>query len=119
VGEGDEHADDIVLTVPGEPDFVSLVRIAARIVAGRAGHDADARSRLQAAVGTAFFALTEEASADSAVAMHLRVGGDDTVTIELVVRLDDVAVAAERLEQAGIRHEVGDDGRTVRARLAS
>lgn len=107
-----------MLTVPSEPDFVTLVRIAARIVAGRAGHDADARGRLQADVGTAFFALTEGAPAGRAVSARLQVD-DGGVHIELAADLDDPALAAKRLAAAGIVHDTTGDGRTLRARVAS
>ncbi len=118
MGEGDDQVSDIVLKVPSEPDFVTLVRIAARIVAGRAGQDADSRSRLQADVGTAFFALTEGAPDGRTVSTRLRVG-DEAVRIELAVDLDDPTLAAKRLDTAGIGHETSADGRTLRARLSS
>jgi hypothetical protein len=117
VGEGDEQARDIVLTVPGEPDFVTLVRIAARIVAGRAGHDADARSRLQAKAGAAFFALTGGASTGTTVVVRLLVE-EEAVGIELAVELDDAPLAVKRLDAAGIAHDGAADRRTVRARVS-
>lgn len=116
MGEGDEVARDIVLTVPGEPDFVTLVRIAARIVAGRAGRDADARSRVQADAGTAFFALAEGAPAGTTVVTHLLVD-ESAVRIELAVELDDPTLAVKRLRAARILHELSADGRTLRARV--
>jgi hypothetical protein len=118
VGEGDEVARDIVLTVPGEPDFVTLVRIAARIVAGRAGRDADARSRLQAEAGAAFFALAEGSSAGTTVVTRLLVD-DGAVQIELAVELDDPALAVKRLEAEGVAYELAADGRSLRARVSA
>lgn len=116
VGEGEDR-DDIVLTVPGEPDFVSLVRIAARLVAGRAGQDADARTQLQAAVGRAFFAITEGGRPDGSVSARLSVGPDQ-VAIELQVDSADAPSVAARLVEFGIDHELSADGRTLRARVA-
>lgn len=118
MGEGDEVARDIVLTVPGEPDFVTLVRIAARIVAGRAGRDADARSRLQADAGAAFFALAEGAPAGTTVVTRMLVDEGD-VRIELAVELDDPALAVKRLDEAGIVHDAAASGGTVRARVSA
>jgi hypothetical protein len=118
VGGGDERARDIELTVPGEADFVTLVRIAARIVAGRAGRDADARSRLQAEAGAAFFALTEATPPGATVTIRLQVA-DDEVRIELALEVDDPTLALKRLDQAGIGHDAAADGRTVRASVSA
>jgi len=70
----------IRLLVPAEVDFVQVVRVAVRILAGRAGCSDDARTRLQAAVGAAFFASLE------------RVGPDAQVSITLEIEATRVAV---------------------------
>lgn len=61
----------IRLTVPAAPDHLHVLRIAVRVVAGRAGCSDDARSRLQAAVGAGFFELVDRAAPEGTVLAEL------------------------------------------------
>lgn len=69
--------DDVVrLTVPSEADFVAVVRLTVQAVAARAGCTDDARSRLRAAAGAAFFELAAEAGPSGSVVVELRTEGE-------------------------------------------
>src|SRR3546814_9491121 len=61
----------IRLTVPAAPDHLHVLRIAVRVVAGRAGCSDDARSRLQAAVGAGFFEPVDRAAPEGTVLAEL------------------------------------------------
>lgn len=65
------ESEEIRLTVPAQPDYVQVVRIAVRVVAGRAGCTDDARSRLQAAAGAAFFELIDRAAPTATIVTAL------------------------------------------------
>lgn len=73
-GEATEASDDIVrLTVPAEGDFVAIVRLIVQAVAARSGCTDDTRSRLRAAVGSAFFELAHDVGPEGAVLVELEV----------------------------------------------
>jgi hypothetical protein len=103
----------IELTVPAHPDFVAVLRVAARAIAGRAGRADDARSRLQAAVGAAFFAMTDSAPPGSAVVAHLRSGAE---RVEMTLMVDAAApgLVPEQLADLATEHELSPDGRSIR-----
>jgi len=117
MSDGPAPDTTIRLRVPAEEDFVSLLRATVRVVAGRLGCSDDARSRLQAATGRAFFALLEDATT---------IGG----TVSLTVTWDDERVAAEvrcdpppsspvlatvdAHHDLADGHELLDDGRALR-----
>lgn len=107
----------IRLAVPAQPDFVQVVRVAVRVVAGRAGCSDDARSRLQAAVGTAFFELIDRSTADARVIATLTDGGG-RLFAELSAEprsspLDPTSVAG-----LADGHELADDARALRLWVA-
>ena len=107
-----EDRDTIRLTVPAEADFVSVLRVAARVVAGRAGGGDDARSRLLAATGAAFFAILRDAGASGSVITTLRTDGSRTV-LEMTSSAAN-PLDADVVEGIGDGHEVLDGGRTLR-----
>jgi hypothetical protein len=88
-GVGDRHGgfgDDLIrLTVPTEPDFVAVVRLTVQAVAARCGCTDDARSRLVAAAGSAFFDLAVEAGSGGSVLVELHTD-DDRVLVDLTAR---------------------------------
>lgn len=86
--------DVVRLTVPAEADFVAVVRLTVQAIAARSGCTDDARSRLRAAVGSAFFELAHE------------VGAGGTVRVELQVDPARVVV-----DLAGLPPSGGDDVR--------
>ena len=97
------------LTVPARQDFVQVVRVAVRVAAGRAGCSDDARSRIQAAVGTAFFALVERSRDEAQVvtALSLEPG---RLVVEL--RSDPPAPGIDTTSLAGVAdgHELVEGG---------
>jgi len=105
-------SDEIRLTVPAEVDYVSVLRVATRVVAGRAGFDDDGRSRLLAAAGAAFFALVRDAAATGSVTSLMRTSRH-RVVLELSASsanpLDPDAVV-----DIGDGHELLDGARTLR-----
>jgi hypothetical protein len=111
------RASEVVrLRVSAHPDLVPVVRAAARIVAGRAGGDDDARSRLQAAVGQAFFAVLEAWSDSEHVVVRL-LPSADRITAELTAdgtrRPSGLDALVER-GGLGDGQELAGRGRTVR-----
>ena len=119
-------AEDVIrLQVPAQEDYVSLLRATARVVAGRLGCPDDARTRLQAATGIAFFALLEDVAAAGIAdpgAVRLQVswdddrvtaelssdGRDDTPALAALAHRDDLADGRELLDDgAGLRLWVG------------
>ena len=111
-----DDLEPVRLTVPAQPDFVTLLRVTARVVAGRVGLADDARSRLQAAVGDAFFTMLNGAESTSAIVatLHAMAG---SVVIELTgarapVRHDEVLAL-------GDGHELRRDGATLRFWVAA
>jgi hypothetical protein len=108
-----ERAEVIRLRVPAEPDFVSVLRVAARAVAGRAGRLDDARTRLSAAVGVAFFAITDHAPPGATVdALLSAVRGDAALTLQVPPSLPPLSAAA--VAAVGVEHELSVDGRSLR-----
>ena len=122
MADADPAPDAVIrLRVPAVEDHVSLLRATVRVVAGRVGCSDDARSRLQAGTGRAFFALLEDAAT---------IGG----TVTLTVTWDDERVAAELAcdpppsspvltsidahHDVADGHELLDDGRAVRLWVA-
>ena len=73
---GTQEPTPIRLRVPARAEYVAVLRVAARAVAGRAGCDDDGRSRFQAAAGRAFFAAIDGARDDDQVHVSLRVDQD-------------------------------------------
>ncbi len=65
--------DVVRLTVPAEADYVAVVRLTVQAIAARSGCTDDARSRLRAAVGAAFFELVHEVGTGGAVRVELQV----------------------------------------------
>lgn len=86
-----------------------MVRVAVRVAAGRAGCSDDARSRIQAAVGTAFFALVERSEGDVQVLTTLSLEAG-RLTVEL--RTDPPATGIDTTALAGVAdgHELLDEG---------
>lgn len=72
-GPSSTVGDLVRLTVPAEDDFVALVRLTVQAIAARSGCLDDARSRLRAAVGSAFFDLVHELGGEGSVRVELRV----------------------------------------------
>ncbi len=110
---GDEQSVAAIrLTVPAQPDFVAVLRVAARVLAGRAGREDDARTRLQAAVGTAFFAITERVGSTGVVVAELR---SDIERVEMTMLVDPGAPGLEPADVAdlGTEHELSADGRSL------
>ncbi|MET0727725.1 MAG: hypothetical protein ABWZ76_05450, partial [Acidimicrobiales bacterium] len=101
--------EPIRLTVPAQADFVALLRVTARVVAGRVGFADDARSRLQAAVGDAFFTMLEGAEATSSIVATLH-AASGTVTVELTG--DRAPVHHDEIPTLGDGHELRDGGST-------
>lgn len=102
----------IRLTVPAQPEFVAVLRVAARVLAGRAGRDDDARSRLQAAVGTAFFAITERTGATGEVVAELH-ADIDRVEMTLLVDAGSPGLEPGDVSGLGTDHELSADGRSL------
>lgn len=111
-GVGDDGGP-IRLSVPATADFVSVLRVASRVLAGRAGRRADARSRLQAAVGTAFFAIVDRAAPGTSVVTLLAADADK---VELTFLLEPSGEPLTSAALAGLvtDHELSPDGRTLR-----
>jgi len=114
---GPSRDDGVIqLRVPAQPDLVSVLRVAARVVAGRAGTSDDARTRLQAAVGRTFFALLEGWSDAQVVTMRLR-PAPDRVIVELTAdgqgQPSGLASLVAR-EDLGDGRELASRGRVVR-----
>ena len=101
--------DAIRLTVPARPDFVQVVRVAVRVVAGRAGCSDDARSRLQAAAGAAFFEVVDRSAAGARVLTTLT-GGEGRMRVSMTA--DPPPSALDPTSVAGIAdgHELADGG---------
>lgn len=102
----------IRLTIPAEDDFVAILRVAARVVAGRAGGGDDIRSRLLAAAGTAFFVLLRQAGASGSITTWLSTD-DDRITLEMT---PDAAnpIEAKDVRDIGDGREITNGGRTLR-----
>lgn len=107
-----EHPQVIRLTVPGEADFVQVVRVAVRVVAGRAGCSDDARSRLQAAVGAAFFAVLDHAGPGGSVAAVLRFG-EDRMEVEVGTGQPTAAVDPAAVVGLADGCQLSADGRAL------
>ncbi len=108
-----QTVEPIRLTVPAQADFVSVLRVASRALAGRAGRRDDARTRLQAAVGTAFFAIVEGAPADSSVVAVLS-PGPERVELTLLVDPAGTPLDPAHVANLGVEHELSPDGRSLR-----
>lgn len=107
----------IRLRVPAEEDFVSLLRATVRVVAGRVGCSDDARSRLQAGVGRAFFALLEDAATVGATAALTVTWDEHRVCAEVACQpppASPVLTALDAQHDLAGGHELLDDGRAVR-----
>lgn len=110
---GDEQAVAAIrLTVPAEPDFVAVLRVAARVLAGRAGREDDARTRLQAAAGTAFLAITERVGSTGVVVAELRADAD-RVEMTLVVEPRAPGLDPADVADLATDHELSPDGRSL------
>lgn len=110
---GDEQVVAAIrLTVPAQPDFVAVLRVAARVLAGRAGREDDARTRLQGAVGTAFFAITRRVGPSGVVVAELRADAD---RVEMTLLVEPGAPGLEPADVAdlGTDHELSPDGRSL------
>lgn len=111
-------ADAVIrLRVPAEEDYVTLLRAAVRVVAGRVGCSDDARSRLQAGTGRAFFALLEDAGTIGGQVGLTVTWDDDRVTAE--VRCEPqpsspVLTTVDSHHDLADGHELLDDGRALR-----
>lgn len=105
--------EGIRLSVPAEADYVSVLRVATRAVAGRAGQSDDARSRLQALTGAAFFAVAEGATTGSAVVAVLHATPD---RIDVTLSLDPPGppLTAAQVAHLGPDHELEAGGRALR-----
>lgn len=111
----------IRLRVPAEEDFVSLLRATVRVVAGRVGCSDDARSRLQAGVGRAFFALLEDAATVGAVASLTITWDDARVCAEVACEpppASPVLTAIDAHHDVADGHALLDDGRALRLWVA-
>lgn len=115
----DASAPDSVirLRVPAEEDYVSLLRATVRVVAGRLGCSDDARSRLQAATGRAFFALLEDPATIGGTVCLTVTWDDARVTAE--VRCDPaptvpVLTSVDAHHELADGHELLDEGRALR-----
>ena len=106
------EAETIRLTVPAQPEFVQVVRVAVRVVSGRAGCSDDARSRLQAAVGAAFFEVVDRVDGSSHVATKLVVE-PERIVIELTAEPRSLALDPTSVAGLADGHELADDGRTL------
>jgi hypothetical protein len=99
--------DDLIrLTVPAELDFVAVVRLTAQAVAARCGCTDDARSRLVAATGSAFFELADETGPGGSVLVELHTD-DDRVLVELTARPapgDGVEPGGRRTVHVAVEH---------------
>jgi hypothetical protein len=107
-----EQPQVIRLAVPAEADFVQVVRIAVRVVAGRAGCSDDSRSRLQAAVGAAYFAVLDRALPDAPVAATLRISEE---RVEVEVRTEQPTSALDPAAAVGLADgcQLSADGRAL------
>lgn len=94
-------ADVVRLTVPAEADHVAVVRLTVQAIAARSGCSDDARSRLRAAVGTAFFELVHEVGAGGAVRVELQVDPD-----RLVVDLTGLTSSGDEDARRSVHVEV-------------
>lgn len=111
----------IRLRVPAEEDYVSLLRATVRVVAGRVGCSDDARSRLQAGVGRAFFALLEDAATVGATATLTVTWDEDRVVAEVTcdpAPASPVLTTIDSHHDMADGHELFDDGRAVRLWVA-
>lgn len=109
----DAPDDEVIrLSVPARNEQVQVVRAAVRAVGGRAGCSDDARSRLQAAVGAAFFEVVERAAPDANVRTEMRIE-----PARALVRLgaDPPSAPLEERAFAGLAdgHELSDHDRVV------
>lgn len=105
--------DVIRLAVPARPEFVQVLRVAVRVVAGRAGCSDDVRSRLQAAVGAAFFEAVDRGEPGARIVALLE-PRDDRMAVAL--GLDPRASALDPTAIAGVAdgHELLDGGHRLR-----
>lgn len=106
--------EHVRLTVPAEADLVQVVRVAVRIVAGRAGCSDDARSRLQAAAGAAFFQLLEPSEHGGTVVITLT-----ALPERMLVELRSTGSMGTAIDHSAVvgladGHEVSDDGQALR-----
>lgn len=111
----------IRLRVPAEEDYVSLLRATVRVVAGRVGCSDDARSRLQAGVGRAFFALLEDAATVGATAALTVTWDEDRVSAEVACDpppASPVLTTIDSHHDLADGHELLDDGRSLRLWVA-
>lgn len=115
----DAPASDAVirLRVPAEEDYVSLLRATVRVVSGRLGCSDDARSRLQAGTGRAFFALLEDASTIGGSVCLTVTWDRQRVTAEVAcdpAPSSPVLDAVDAHHDVADGHEIVDDGRVIR-----
>ncbi|MFP5256209.1 MAG: hypothetical protein ACLGI8_10210 [Acidimicrobiia bacterium] len=111
----------IRLRVPAEEDYVSLLRATVRVLAGRVGCSDDARSRLQAGVGRAFFALLEDAATVGATATLTVTWDEDRVVAEVICQPAPTAPVLTSIDShhdVADGHELVDGGRGVRLWVA-
>ncbi|MGV3760737.1 MAG: hypothetical protein ACO1PW_14510 [Actinomycetota bacterium] len=111
----------IRLRVPAEEDYVSLLRATVRVVAGRVGCSDDARSRLQAGVGRAFFALLEDAATVGATAGLTVTWDERRVSAEVACDpppASPVLTTIDSHHDLADGHELLDDGRALRLWVA-
>ena len=106
--------EPVRLSVPAEADLVQVVRVAVRVVAGRAGCSDDARSRLQAAAGAAFFQVIDRAPSGATVVVTLTAEPD-----RMVVELRSATPRDGVIDPAAVigladGHEVSEDGLAIR-----
>lgn len=108
----------IRLTVPAQADYVQVVRIAVRVVAGRAGCSDDARSRLQAAVGTAFFEVIDRAEPGATIVTTLTTEAD-RMTAALAADPALELLDTDKVDGLADGHRLGGGGRTIELWVAT
>jgi hypothetical protein len=122
VADADPEPDAVIrLRVPAVQDHVSLLRATVRVVAGRVGCSDDARSRLQAGIGRAFFALLEDAATVGGTVTLTVTWDDERVTAQLACEpppTSPVLTAIDAHHDVADGHELLDDGRAVRLWVA-
>jgi hypothetical protein len=107
----------IRLRLPAQQDFVSLARATVRVVAGRVGCSDDARTRLQAATGLAYFVLLDALAGEPATVTLTMTWDTARVTASLGSTpppRDGALASLETLGDLADGHELVDHEHVVR-----
>jgi hypothetical protein len=105
----------IRLTLPAQADFVSVLRVAVRVVSTRAGCDDDTRSRLQATAGSTFFVMLDGTATEAAIEVVFTLG-QGSVALDMTRGVPIAADKLRELDSLDGPPELRDERRTVSIR---